>query len=96
MSPKKDEPKIKEPVHTLPGTRVGYDRAAERVAAQTDVAGLDEFDAAIIRFLISQGFMQKRIASLFDCAQSVINEIDCDQKLPGNKLIHSVYQLTKA
>ena len=86
----------KEPVHTLPGTPTAQERVAERSAACCTSPDLDEWDAALVRFLVSQGFHIKRIAALFDISQDAIKAIANDKVLVGNKLIHSVYELTKA
>jgi len=49
---------------------------------------LDEYDAAIIRFLHTQGFSRQRIAALFDVNQRRVSEVITDDRLPGNTLLY--------
>ena len=67
-----------------------YARAVDRKGQQASYT-LDEWDAAIIRFLDNQGFSCQRIAALFDVNQGRVSEVITDQRLPGNTLAHSYH-----
>lgn len=67
-----------------------YARAVDRKSQQTAYT-LDEYDAAIVRFLDNQGFSCQRIAALFDVNQGRVSEVITGQRLPGNTLAHSYH-----
>ena len=62
----------------------------ERIESQKSDGFNHAVEVAIVKLLLSVGFHQKRVASLFDCSQGRVTEVATGQNGPGVSFLFKV------